>query len=220
MPKSDWLALVLSFVYVFAVIGAGEGLRRWRGYSADFTRKFIHIGVGMIAWGMVFLFENWYFAIIPPLCFIAVNYVSYRRNVFQAMETSEKRNLGTIYFPISFAIIIGLFWAWPVVLVGGLMSMTWGDALAAVVGQRFGRHPYRLLGYTKSWEGSATMLVVSSLALLPALVVFGSWGWPGSLGPMLLVAAVATLVEAMSVWGIDNLTVPLISALVLYLLVR
>ncbi|GAG03966.1 unnamed protein product, partial [marine sediment metagenome] len=28
--RSDWLALVISYVYVFAVIGVGEGLRKWR----------------------------------------------------------------------------------------------------------------------------------------------------------------------------------------------
>ena len=31
--------------------GAAEGLRKWRGYSVEFTRKFIHITVGMWAYG-------------------------------------------------------------------------------------------------------------------------------------------------------------------------
>jgi hypothetical protein len=28
------------------MIGIAEGLRKWRGYSIEFTRKFIHIAVG------------------------------------------------------------------------------------------------------------------------------------------------------------------------------
>ena len=62
--RSDWLALIISYVYVFAVIGVGEGLRRWRGYSTEFTRKLIHICVGLWAFGTVLLFKHWYFAII------------------------------------------------------------------------------------------------------------------------------------------------------------
>jgi hypothetical protein len=42
MPP-DWIALIASFAYVFAAIGIAGGLRKWRGYSVEFTRKFIHI---------------------------------------------------------------------------------------------------------------------------------------------------------------------------------
>ena len=72
----------------------------------DFTRKFIHIGVGMWVVGTVLLFENRFLAVIPPLSFVLINYVSYRRETFKAMETGEKGNLGTVYFPLSFAILI------------------------------------------------------------------------------------------------------------------
>jgi hypothetical protein len=50
MPP-DWIALIASFAYVFAAIGIAGGLRKWRGYSVEFTRKFIHIAVGMWAYG-------------------------------------------------------------------------------------------------------------------------------------------------------------------------
>jgi hypothetical protein len=29
--NADWIALLASFVYVFAMIGVAEGLRKWRG---------------------------------------------------------------------------------------------------------------------------------------------------------------------------------------------
>ena len=117
--KPDWQALIISYVYVFAMIGVGEGLRKWLGqakpgtYSTEFTRKVIHISVGMWAFGTVLLFEHWYFAIVPPLSFVVLNYISYRRELFKSVETGEKGNLGTVYFPISFSIIICLFWRGP-----------------------------------------------------------------------------------------------------------
>ncbi|MBC8492227.1 MAG: hypothetical protein H8D43_00470, partial [Chloroflexi bacterium] len=32
------IALLTAFAYVFAMIGVAEALRKWRGYSVEFTR--------------------------------------------------------------------------------------------------------------------------------------------------------------------------------------
>jgi phytol kinase len=222
--RLDWQALIISYVYVFAMIGVGEGLRKWLGqakpgtYSTEFTRKVIHISVGMWAFGTVLLFEHWYFAIIPPLSFVILNYISYRRDIFKAVETGEKGNLGTVYFPISFVIIIYLFWTRPHLLVASLMPMTWGDALAAILGRRYGQRKYSILGSTRSVEGSLAMFLFSWLSTFLALLLLPPLGWQASLLYSLALAVFATLVEAFSPWHVDNLTVPLLSAALLYLI--
>ena len=35
--------------------------------------------------------------------------------------------------------------------------MAWGDGLAAIIGQRFGKHQYQIGTIKKSWEGSLAM---------------------------------------------------------------
>lgn len=214
---NDPLALVLAFLYVSVVLGLGEGLRRGLHLSVEFTRKFVHVGVGMIAFGLVVLFREWYYAVIPPLIFIVVNYISYRRQVFRGMETGEQNQLGTIYFPISFSILIPLLWSAPALLAASLMPLTWGDAFAAILGRRFGRTRFVVFNQTRSVEGSLAMFAFSLVSAFLALVVFGR---PIGTGIVLAlaVALVATVVEALSPWGIDNLTVPLASALVLVVL--
>jgi dolichol kinase len=106
--------------------------------------------------------------------------------------------------------------------------MTLGDAAAAIVGQRFGRNRYTIFGTTRSFEGSAAMFVVGTLAIWACLRFI-----PGSaLSPLTqpyttttaLVAAlgaglVATLAEAFSPHGTDNLTVPLLAGFSAYALV-
>jgi len=202
------------------MLGIAEGLRRWRGYSVEFTRKFIHIAVGMWAFGTVLLFEHRTFAIIPPLAFVAINALSYWRGMFKAMETGEKGQLGTIYFPISFAVLIWLLWERPHLLVASLMPMTWGDALAAVVGQRIGQRRYTVAGSTRSLEGSVVLFLISWAATLVPLVLLA----PEPLDPAATAGAAAVtalgavVVEAISPWGIDNLTVPAVSALALVLI--
>lgn len=218
MVKSDVLGLVVSYAYVFAVLLLAELLgRRTRDVTA-FTRKFVHIGVGMWIFGTAALFETWQAAVIPPLSFIVLNYISYRRDVFKAMESKDKRNLGTVYFPISFALIIVLAWSRPAVMVAGLMPMVWGDALAALVGERLGRRRYAVFGQTKTLEGSTAMFGASLAGVFLALLIFAVPVGPALLYA-LLTAAAATVIEAATPRGIDNLTVPLLCTLLLWLIV-
>ncbi len=213
----DIIALLTAFAYVFAMIGVAEALRKWRGYSVEFTRKFIHIAVGMWAYGTVLLFEHRTFAIIPPLAFVAINGFSYWRGTFKAMETGEKGQLGTVYFPISFVVLIWLLWDRPHLLVASLMPMTWGDALAAVVGRRIGQRRYTVAGSTRSLEGSVVLFLISWAATLVPLMLLAPEpiNPAAAVGTAAVTALGAVVVEAVSPWGIDNLTVPAVSALVL-----
>jgi phytol kinase len=222
--KLDYTGLIVSYAYVFAIIGLGELLRRAGKRPVEFTRKFIHVGVGMWVVGTVFLFETWYLALIPPATFVLINAFSYLRGFFKAMEDEEKGNLGTIYFPISFAALIYFFWSQPVLMVASLMPMTWGDAMAAIIGQRYGHYRYTTGGRTRSLEGSIAMLLWSwiptSLALfvMPYLLGKPPLNWLLALIYGAAVALVCAVVEAMSPWGIDNLTVPAAAVLILHLL--
>lgn len=218
--SQDWIALIISFVYVFAMIGIAEGLRKRQNYSVDFTRKYIHIAVGMWAYGTVLLFETRTFAIIPPLAFIFINAYSYWQGTFKAMETGEKGQLGTVYFPLSFVLIVWFLWDQPYILVASLMPMTWGDAMAAIVGQRVGRRKYSVVGSTRSFEGSLTMFAVSWVVTLIPLMLLPSdpLAFLTAAGIAVGTAAVASIVEAISPWGLDNLTVPAASVAILLLL--
>jgi phytol kinase len=175
----------------------------------------------MVSVPTVLMFPSLYWAIIPPLAFVVINYLDYRFGVIQAMMSSNRSNLGTVYFPLSFAAILALFWGdpsapttHPYLIVAALMPMTWGDAFAAIIGERFGQRRYTLLGHTRSLEGSATMFGISALATFLAL---GVLPLPARAVVAVVTALGATIAESVSPWGIDNLTVPAISALILAL---
>jgi phytol kinase len=221
-PMNDLIAIAISFVYVFASIGIAEGLRKAFHWPAEFTRKFIHIAVGMWSVGTVLLFTNKGFAMIPPLVFVALNYISYRRSTFAAMEHEDKSNLGTVYFPLAFAIVILLtFDVSKALLVAAIMPLTWGDAFAAIIGRRWGRRKYAFAGAIRSIEGSIAMFAFSFASVFIVLVWMEQlrgidvlWAFVFAL----VTAAAATLVESISVRGLDNLLVPAVSLLSLGLL--
>lgn len=218
---SDWIAILISFGYVVAVLGVAETIRKIGGFQASFTRKFVHIAVGMWVVGTIYLFESRWMAIIPPCIFTILNFIAYRQGLLQSIESEDEANLGTVYFPIAFGILILIFWERPNILAASLMALTWGDAMAAVVGQTYGRTTYRVFNHTRSLEGSISMFLFSWLSTFLAL-----WLLPTntvqyttltiSLGIAGLVALAATGVEAVSPWGVDNLTIPAVSGLLLY----
>jgi dolichol kinase len=222
--KPDYTALVASYGYVLTIIAIAEFMRRIAGRPMEFTRKFIHVGVGMWVVGTVLLFETWYLTLIPPITFVVINAFAHWKGTFKSMDTGEKGYFGTIYFPISFAAVLYFFWSQPVLTVASLMPLTWGDAMAAILGQRYGHYRYRQGAHSRSLEGSIAMFFWSWASTFAALLfmpfLFGRWygSWLLALFESAAVALVCTIVEALSPWGIDNLTIPAAAVLVLNLL--
>lgn len=89
--------------------------------------------------------------------------------------------------------------------------MGYGDGLAAVIGRRFGLMKYHIFGNTKSYVGSLTMLIVSFLVCTVILWAATPVFWGIILLQALILAVFATIVEAVSPFGLDNLTVPLLT---------
>jgi phytol kinase len=95
----------------------------------------------------------------------------------------------------------------------GILVMGYGDGLAAVIGKSYGKHK---LAFGKSIEGSITMFVASFI------VVFLVSSFTQSVGISLILAlgvsALATIVELITPKGLDNLSVPLSTSLIFYIL--
>lgn len=228
MPFPAWLATPNLLTQV-AIVGAWLGLLGFtaeqlhqRGkVNPEVIRKVVHIGAGnviLLAW---WLKTPAWLGIGASILFSILTFLSYRLPILPSINGIGRKSLGTFFYAVSIGLLMALFWltGYPHFAVLGVLIMTWGDGLAALIGQRFGKHPYQLWGMQKSWEGSFTMalvsFVVSSLTLLIAQGnIWQTWF------VALVVALVATLLEAFSKYGIDNLTVPLGGAIAAFLLNR
>jgi len=127
-----------------------------------------------------------------------------------------------VVVPFAATVAGGIASSWlfgPLAAVGYLVAGC-GDAIAEPVGLRWGRHRYRTPSFgtseptERSIEGSASVFVVS---LIAAFVLFTQ----AALGVdttsqaatiALAVAGAATIIEAVSPHGLDNLTVQLAAA--------
>ncbi|MGK7910332.1 MAG: diacylglycerol/polyprenol kinase family protein [Synechococcus sp.] len=214
-------------LWLAVVFGLAEWLRS-RQFDGEAVRKVIHIGVGniiVLAW----LFDiPQALAVTISLLFSVVALLSYRIKILQSLNGVARDSYGTFFYAASIATLFALFWqpglhAYAVI---GVLVMTWGDALAALIGRRWGRRKYVVAGVTKSWEGSAVMWLVSSIAIAAVLSIraLSMWGQPlgwglvtvGALG----IGGISALMEMLSWRGVDNITVPLASAGLSYWLIE
>jgi len=228
MTTGDILGLIFSYVFAFGMLLIVEAIRRWRNYPAEFTRKLVHIGAGMWIWVILLLFDHWQFAIIPTASFIIFNAIFLRYHVFSAMDPKEGATPGTVYFAFSCTLLLFIFhtgWeqGFPRGLeeyaMAGIMAMTWGDAFASIIGKRFGKHSYTVpgsKGHKRTLEGSLACFSFTFVAVAITLAIVSSLSLPLILLGGLFAAIVGTLLEAISPWGSDNLTVPIGVAIVLF----
>lgn len=210
---SLWFPVSLIALYLGIVIAVAEGLNRLIAANGELTRKIVHLGSGhviLLAWW--FNLPAW-IGIGASAIASCIALLSYVIPFLPSINSVGRKSLGTFFYAISIGILIAWFWAieQPQYAAIGILIMTWGDGMAGLIGQHFGKHPYQVFGMTKSWEGSLTMTAISFLvASLILLAVDGNiWQtWIVSLA----VAIVATGLESFSQLGVDNLTVPIGSA--------
>ena len=85
-----------------------------------------------------------------------------------------------------------------------------GDAFAALVGKRFGKHKVKLpfADPRKSWEGSAAMFLCSVISVLTVLLFRGGLAFGSCLLVAIPAAIVTTYVELITKGGLDTITCP------------
>lgn len=217
---NNFYGFLICLAYVFLIIGVAEGLRRWRGFGSGFTRKVIHIGVGMMSWFLHYLFDNPWPFVAACAAFMVLNLLDWKYGFFASMASSDRSNLGTVYFPLAAGVVALVFWRQPPLMVAALMPLTWGDGMAPVIGQAYGRRQYIVASHMRTFEGSTAFFLACFLFTWLAL-----WLIPGpptitpaaALLPALIVTTLTTFMEAISIWGLDNLTITAVAILILSL---
>jgi phytol kinase len=208
-----WLRILIVPVYVGTIVSIAELLHRYTSTPPEQVRKVVHIGTGnviLLAW--LLQLPAWVGITSAVLAGI-VTLVSYRLPILPGVNSVGRKSLGTFFYAVSIGVLTAVFWSLDLPQYGviGILIMAWGDGLAAIIGQKYGKHPYTIVGNTKSWEGTLTMAIVSyTIVSIVLLSVQGNIWQTWVVG--IPVAIVATAVESIAQWGLDNLTVPLISA--------
>ncbi len=217
---NNLFGIIVSIVYIGMIIVSAKVFEK---SGKEASRKYIHIMLSnwwVIA--MIF-FDNMLWASLVPGLFVIINYLSYKKGIIKVMERDagddNKESLGTVYYALSL-FILALITFGPVdnsaIGLCGILVMGYGDGLAAVIGQAMKSKKYKIAGNTKSVAGSAAMLIVTFI-IMASFFVYNVTDY--AVIKSILVAALMTIIEAISIKGTDNLTVPLATSLLALILV-
>lgn len=216
-PVSLWVQLSAVAVWLGLVFVLAQVLHLWRGAS-ELVRKVVHIGTGnviLLAWG---LHLPLWLCLGASILFSVVAYLSYRVPILPMLNGVGRHTLGVFYYAISIGCLITWFWSVnaPEYAAVGILVMAWGDGIAALAGQRWGKHSYYFMGNHKTIEGSIAMVSVSYVITCLVLALAAGEFTSHTLLIPLPVAIAAAALEAISPGGTDNLTVPIGSAALCY----
>ncbi len=195
-----------TYAYVFFIILVSNIFKK-----EESSRKFIHIFVAFAWFIMNHYFKTSIHMIIPPISFIIINYISYKKNIFKTMERKKDNTLGTVYYAVSMSIMAIITYFYNDFLTCyalGLFIMALGDGLAPIVAKAFKSN---VIYNNKTLAGSITIFVVCTILFVLTIKTTNYFY-------LVLCALFCTFIELYSKKGIDNILLPLASSFLVYIL--
>lgn len=202
-----FLIVTIAYGLIFVVV---ELLAKKLHPPSEATRKLSHILAGVAAALLPFVLSFYEIALLG-LVFVPAVFISMRRNMFRSVHGVKRDTRGEVYFPLAIAVCALLF-PDQLAFMYGVLVIGISDALASLLGQRYGRKKYKVPSGKKTYVGSGVFFVVTVLIGSTLILSFmDAPVWAAILWSIVL-AAILTLVEARAKKGMDNLLVPVIGS--------
>lgn len=203
MMNSDIIGLAFVYAYVIILLLISEKILK---KHPRISRKFLHIMVGNILF-ILPLFKTWWvITFLAAFPFVILTFLMSPYSPIKSVKdklSESGHGLGLVYYSISWTVLALLFFDKPWIIAVGIAAMSYGDGMASLIGENFGRRKYNLTGDTKSIEGSLTMFIVLILTLG---IVLTYYSIPFSFISLAVIAFVATVLEAITPRGLDNIS--------------
>jgi len=212
---ADWPGALFISTSILGLFVAAEVIKRTRKTPTEWTRKFTHVGAGVVVLGLPWLLSSVWTVALLSLAFAGILVGGKLTGLLSSVHDVERRTSGAYYYPFA---VLGLYVLAdrdPLLYCVPLAVMAVADTGAALVGKARGEVVYKVLDGERTLEGSFTFFGLAFVLVLAGLAIAGRPGWPDVLLVTLVVAALTTAVESVSVRGSDNLLIPYVAWLAL-----
>ncbi len=216
-----WMGTGCLLVYFVVCASVALIARRLVWIPNEVFRKTLHLILlgSLLIW--VLCFRTWWIAalsavlfeiVVYPILKIAERWTGYSELVTERKKGELKSSLIIVF--TMFAIVISICWGWQndkMLVLASVYAWGFGDAAAALIGKRFGKHPIegKHIEGRKSVEGTSAMFLVSLVCVSFILILRGGLTWQAVLLTAVVTAAVSAVVELFSLSGNDTITCPL-----------
>jgi dolichol kinase len=240
----DIVAFIISFILILMLVQINAAIEKSGKLSTVVTRKVIHTFAAPI-WAVSWLlfsggvFSRWLAMVVPLLFviqFIAIGTGKMQNEDFvRSMSRSgDPRELlgGTLYYAFMM-VVVGILWfyvppdgnlanATPLALIV-FGCLAGGDGFADVIGRKYGGdRKFGIGGAEKTLAGVIGMFIGSFLFSTILIFFFSfevaTFSLVDLLLPIIVVSLVATIVEAITPKGLDNLTITIVAMIMVFLL--
>lgn len=177
-------------------------------------RKLTHIMLSLLWIIMFYFFGNSYHLLIPPISFVIMNYILYKKELFKLFLSSGEY-IGIVYYSVSIFVLAAITYFYPPFYPAygiGILCLGLGDGFAPLVA---GFLKSRKLINDKTLVGSLTVFLMSSLVV----VIFNYFALTDyNIIEIVIIGFSSSLLELYSSGKFDNLSLPMGVACISFLL--
>jgi phytol kinase len=242
MLRIDLIVMAIAYAYVFITILIPVALKK-KGFISKFVaRKTVHLFAGLVVLIVPF-FNLAFFAVIIASSLTTLTYFSQNKSkvkmlkelydsISEEQEEPAGRLIGPFNYCLSITILVTLFafmapdqFYFP---IAGILIMIISDTLASIVGKKYGKviislpwtHSRRTLEGSSIFFGSAFLLCLFSFMFFGLINPINQKpiAFETALTFSLITSALATIIELASPSTYDDLTVPIGTTIIIFIL--
>ncbi len=216
------LITTLFFIGFFCIIFLAEYLHSHFNINPEYTRKFAHSIATLASLIFIVAIKSHWYILILGIFFFLLLLAANLNNIFGSIHGVNRKTAGSYLLPIAIYTVFyisqrtgnNLISVLPILLLGI------SDPLAGLAGYYYRHRVNRITIFKYSLDktllGSAVFFASSLIISLVTLYLW-DYAFPKFVLLSLVVAIVTTITELISPHGTDNLTVPLMTVLLLCL---
>lgn len=217
--NNDILGLIIAILLIALILFVVMVLKKRTNLSDEILRKIVHITVSNWWIYNLFFINNTKIELIAPIIFIFINsiFVFKPESGYKFGFSNKSRNIGLVYYPISFLILIFLCstnrLSYTAGTIGAL-SMGYGDGFAALIGLKFGKIKVSKRTGDKTYLGTIAMAIICNFVALITLLLSTDLAISSIVFVSIIIGLSGAIIELLTPKSFDNLSVPLLVALI------
>ena len=239
---SDLLLVLIAYIYVFATILIPVYLKKKEKISKFQARKVVHLFAGLTVLTTPYFGWPWWAVIIAGSLTILVlmsskkSKVKQLKDLYESIGEEAEEKVGYLQGPFHYCISITVLVLVFVIFapkqmyfpIAGILLMIISDTLASVVGKRYGKHKIKIpwIKGIRSIEGSLAFFISGFILCFFAFTFLGVTnpltqthiGLVDALVYSLITSLLATFIEISSPSTWDDLTVPILTTIIIFLI--
>ena len=202
-------------VFAYSIIGLTfffiiEFIKVYFLLRAENSRKLVHVGSCLIVCTMPFFIDKIGIMILSGL-FIVLFVLSRNFGIFSSIHEVSRKTIGEFSMATGVGISAAVLLPSDIIaFVYGMLILSFADTLANIIGSNWKIWEFKIMSQSKSIGGTTAFFLCSiMISYFTAYYV----GLDIKLEMLLIFCLILALIEAVHIFGLDNLSIPVISGI-------